>query len=227
MIARKLTLRSLLSFTLCLLSSILIIGCDEVKESKPIQSSDGTPTPSNTPVASNGEDGTGATNDLVTDDESIFGDPKTNKYAARMIANTRGISKLSGDALLVARRVKELDDAPNVPSPKGSDGFGINPPGMGFNYHGLVVEDGQLVEIDLTFSPVTDEDLKLFSKITSLKELRVAIAPNITDAGIAQLAALTNLEKLDISYTHVSDEAREKLQAALPNCKIVQTPLPE
>jgi len=77
------------------------------------------------------------------------------------------------------------------------------------------------------FRPVTDEDLIQFSKISSLKELLIPGSLKITDEGVANLASLSSLEKLDLGYTYVSEAARNKLKEALPNCEVQFSPLPE
>ena len=43
-----------------------------------------------------------------------------------------------------------------------------------------------------------------------------------TDAGIQHLKSLTNLKELCVTKTQVTDDGVEKLQQALPNCKVEQ-----
>jgi hypothetical protein len=51
-----------------------------------------------------------------------------------------------------------------------------------------------------------------------LKELRLA-GTRITDAGLAHLRGLKQLEQLDASGTQVTPEGLKKLRAALPKLK--------
>ena len=57
-----------------------------------------------------------------------------------------------------------------------------------------------------------------------LKSLRCLIlgGTSVTDAGLEHLKALADLERLDVRRINVTDEDVEKLQQALPNCKIVR-----
>ncbi len=42
----------------------------------------------------------------------------------------------------------------------------------------------------------------------------------VTDAGLVHLKGMTNLRRLNLIYTNVTDAGVKKLQAALPKCKI-------
>ena len=42
----------------------------------------------------------------------------------------------------------------------------------------------------------------------------------VTDAGLEHLKGMTNLRKLTLVDTQVTDEGVDKLQQALPDCKI-------
>jgi hypothetical protein len=42
----------------------------------------------------------------------------------------------------------------------------------------------------------------------------------VTDTGLEHLKGLTNLERLELNRTQVTDEGVRKLQEALPNCEI-------
>ena len=47
---------------------------------------------------------------------------------------------------------------------------------------------------------------------------------HLTDAGLVYLEELTNLERLSLCDTQVTDKGVEKLQQALPNCEISHKP---
>ncbi len=68
----------------------------------------------------------------------------------------------------------------------------------------------RLQEIDLVGVPMGDEGLKWIGQLTALRELRheapaTAGAPVITDAGLAAIGKLSNLEVLYLDGTQVSD----------------------
>jgi hypothetical protein len=103
----------------------------------------------------------------------------------------------------------------------------------------------ELEELDLDFTPVSDEgvvhlaglrSLRRFSltrtKITDascsgaikrMRELRVLGIPGtaITDEGLAHFAGLSQLEQLWLADTKVSEDGKSKFRQALPNCRLV------
>jgi hypothetical protein len=100
-----------------------------------------------------------------------------------------------------------------------------------------------LIELDLSFTPITDAGLVHVSDLTQLKYLYLRDT-HITDAGLVHLKGLTGLESLRLGHTKVTDaglvhlknltklgylelfntrvteEGVKKLKQALPNCNI-------
>ena len=81
---------------------------------------------------------------------------------------------------------------------------------------------------------ITDRGLAQIAKLTNLRFLGLGFgAPHtvdiqdhmtITDEGLASLYGLKNLESLDLRTTGVTEAGIDKLQKALPNCKIKWRP---
>ncbi|MBW7989589.1 MAG: hypothetical protein FVQ84_06175 [Planctomycetes bacterium] len=67
---------------------------------------------------------------------------------------------------------------------------------------------------------ITDAGIQHLSALTSLKYLHVADT-DITDKGLDILSQLSSLHRLEISGTKTTEEGVRKLQAALPDCKII------
>lgn len=59
--------------------------------------------------------------------------------------------------------------------------------------------------LDLSFSDVTDEGLKVVATMTNLKQLRLTGCSRITDAGLAHLSKLTKLTDLCLNDTKITD----------------------
>jgi hypothetical protein len=79
----------------------------------------------------------------------------------------------------------------------------------------------QLTDLGLAQTKVTDAGLKYLTGLTELKSLSLSF-DNITDAGLESLAGLKKLEMLGLPFTKVTPAGIKKLQAALPNCKIIK-----
>ncbi|TVQ03809.1 MAG: hypothetical protein EA359_08505 [Balneolaceae bacterium] len=75
----------------------------------------------------------------------------------------------------------------------------------------------QLVWLDLSYTPVSDEHLTIISGLHALTRLNLN-ATQITDEGIKHLGLLENLEHLSLVGTSVSDASLETL-SELPNLK--------
>ena len=81
-------------------------------------------------------------------------------------------------------------------------------------------ESESLEKLVLTHMPtVTDDVLKALSTSPKLRELEVTSTP-ITDAGVAHLHSLEDLQEFDANYTQVSGEALVALQQRFPGCEI-------
>ena len=65
---------------------------------------------------------------------------------------------------------------------------------------------------------LTNSGLKHFEGLDQLKHL--FISGEFTDEGLQHLEGLTQLEDLELSRAWVTDEGVQRLQQALPNCKI-------
>ena len=74
--------------------------------------------------------------------------------------------------------------------------------------------------LDLDVTQVTDAGLKHLKGLTNLEKLYLQ-GTQITDIGLKHLGGLTNLKDLALADTHVTEEGIQKLQQALPKCKIV------
>jgi hypothetical protein len=78
----------------------------------------------------------------------------------------------------------------------------------------------KLEQIDIYFTNLTDTDLKSIARQTQLRTLTIYKANELTDAGVAQLESLTNLQNLRIaSCEGVTKAGMEALAIRLPNCK--------
>ena len=84
-------------------------------------------------------------------------------------------------------------------------------------------------------SQVTDRGLANVAKLTNLQSLHLGNDPRntaglqdyikITDAGLGNLYGLKNLVSLRLNTTQVTQTGIDKLQKALPNCKIEWNPM--
>jgi len=67
------------------------------------------------------------------------------------------------------------------------------------------LEDGRVLEVDLTNSKIIDTDLELLSTLMNLKVLSLAGCLNVTDAGLSHLQGLTNLRTLNLGPSKLGD----------------------
>ena len=78
-----------------------------------------------------------------------------------------------------------------------------------------------VVDVGLSFTKVTDTDLKELMELKRLKELSLG-GTKITDAGLKELKELTSLQTLNVQNTPVTHAGIEELQAALPGLRIIR-----
>ena len=82
-------------------------------------------------------------------------------------------------------------------------------------------EQGEVVELSLHDTKITDVGLVHLKGLTELQKLNLSRS-NITDAGIVHLKGLTKLQSLGLLGTQVTDAGVAHLQKALPNCLIIK-----
>ena len=83
----------------------------------------------------------------------------------------------------------------------------------------------QLSKLKLLYlwdTDVTDAGLKHIDGLSNLQDLLLQ-GTKITDAGLVHLKGLTKLRELNLGRTQVTDEGVQKLQQALPDCKIIHS----
>ncbi len=80
-----------------------------------------------------------------------------------------------------------------------------------------VNEQGEIVEVNLSNTQITNRGLMHLAGLTSLRVLGLG-ATQITGTGLVHLAGLTSLEELWLSDTQITDAGVAKLKEALPNC---------
>jgi len=81
-------------------------------------------------------------------------------------------------------------------------------------------QGGRMVEIDLHYTPATDDLLKKLENLPDLETLDL-FGTKITDAGLESLAKLPKLKKLTIGETQVTAEAADNFRDAHPTCDVV------
>jgi hypothetical protein len=90
--------------------------------------------------------------------------------------------------------------------------------------HGRVTVDEKspdkpVIGVSLASPMVTDVALEHLQCLTQLQSLKLAHT-HVTDVGLAHLKGLTKLLELYLTGTQVTDAGVEKLQQALPRCRI-------
>src|SRR5690349_19632637 len=76
-----------------------------------------------------------------------------------------------------------------------------------------------LIKFWLRGTPINDTWLARLKESPTLSFLDL-ISTKISDAGLKHLMGLKNLRRLDLSFTKVTRRGVEKLQKALPKCRI-------
>ena len=80
-------------------------------------------------------------------------------------------------------------------------------------------EMGQVIQIDLNATAITDDILKDLEGLVHLRFLELN-QTGITDAGLIHLKGLSALETLLLFNTNVTDAGVAELEMSLPNCTI-------
>ena len=76
----------------------------------------------------------------------------------------------------------------------------------------LLSDQGELQEVDLAYTPATDDDLAKLATIPSIETLQLT-GTKITDEGIKHLVALPKLNVLTLYATPITDESIDHLMA--------------
>lgn len=84
-----------------------------------------------------------------------------------------------------------------------------------------IAKQKTLVRLHLEKTKVTDKALEQLKGLENLEYLNV-YGTEVTDAGLAHLEGLKKLKSLYLWQTKVTDEGVKKLQAALPELKIIR-----
>ena len=118
----------------------------------------------------------------------------------------------------------------SVPTPEGSQGKTDKPPAqtaaadpvaalkkLGANIERN--EQGEVVEVSLRGTKITDAGLVHLKGLTELQKLNLSRS-NITDAGLVHLKGLTGLVALDVGNTKITDAGIAELKKALPKCSV-------
>jgi hypothetical protein len=77
----------------------------------------------------------------------------------------------------------------------------------------------EVVSVELGNTQVTDAGLAHLEGVTELQLLYLGNT-QITDAGLVHLEGLTELRSLGLTYTQVTGAGLAKLRKAMPNCRI-------
>jgi hypothetical protein len=72
-----------------------------------------------------------------------------------------------------------------------------------------------------SLAPVANQDLVVLDQFVNLRSLNLRGA-SLTDDAVDELAQILTLEELNISDTQITASGEKKLQAALPNCRIIR-----
>lgn len=82
-----------------------------------------------------------------------------------------------------------------------------------------MAEGGKMVEIDLSYTPASDEFLKKLANLPDLEKLDLTGTP-VTDAGLDHLAKLPVLKHLTLLVSQVTPDEAAKFGQSHPDCKI-------
>ena len=75
-------------------------------------------------------------------------------------------------------------------------------------------------QLNLNTTQFTDAEMMHLTELTNLQVLKL-MGTQVSDSGIVHLKGLTNLQHLELDGIKVSHEGVNKLQKALPRCRII------
>jgi hypothetical protein len=81
--------------------------------------------------------------------------------------------------------------------------------------------DDVVIAVCLSKTKITDAGLAQLNALTNIKSLELD-ATQVSDAGLVHLEGFSQLDYLDLSGTQVSDTGVRKLQQALPKVAIIR-----
>lgn len=111
--------------------------------------------------------------------------------------------KLKGEEKTFWWHFCQVNDSKNIPIEVWGVS-GVDDPDYNDHYFAMLTNKVQIVHsIYLKETAVTDEGVKLISKVQQLKSLTLMKHPNITKKSLAYLNKLTDLEYLDIWRTNI------------------------
>src|SRR4030095_10490412 len=78
----------------------------------------------------------------------------------------------------------------------------------------------KLTRVNLDYTAVTDQGLEFLKGLPQLRDLRLD-STAVTDASADTLAGMSSLRPLNLYHTVWSEPAYQRLQKALPDCRII------
>ena len=129
--------------------------------------------------------------------------------------NRLDVSYITAQAKITAEQLAPLKDLTRLAH--------LNLRGLEIGDDALAHIAGQktLVKLHLEKTKITDKGLEHLKGLENLEYLNV-YGTEVTDAGLAHLEGLKKLKSLYVWQTKVTDEGVKKLQAALPELKIIR-----
>jgi hypothetical protein len=140
-------------------------------------------------------------------------------------------TEVSDDVLVRLPGLAQLQDL-DLRGAKVTDGGLVHLQGLSqlqnLELSGTKVADGGLVHLQglrrleglgLDYTQVTDAGLVHLRGLSQLRLLTLG-GTKVTDAGLVHVQGLSQLQELGLGDTNVTDQGIEKLQQALPKCKI-------
>ncbi len=79
----------------------------------------------------------------------------------------------------------------------------------------------RLEKLALSSSSLSSSDVKFLCKLPALRELDLSDCSKTDDAAVPYLQKMTGLRRLTLEKTGISDEGAERIDDALPNCRVI------